>query len=166
MKNNNGFTLIELLATISLLAVLMLIAVPNVIGVVNRNKNNTYVEDAKKLVALAEYKIRSNSKYKPANGYSYCFSMNFLGTGDFDTTAPNGGKYMSDKSYVKATRKSDGEITYNVVLVEKKDASKFYGVGVISEVASDKLYEDDISGLIKSTTSDSSICTCYGVNKY
>ena len=60
MKNNKGFTLVELLAVLSVLAVLMLLAVPNVIGVVQRDKNKTYVEDAKKLVTLAEYKIRSN----------------------------------------------------------------------------------------------------------
>lgn len=166
MKNNKGFTLIELLATISLLAVLMLIAVPNVIGVVNRNKNNTYVEDAKKLVALAEYKIRASSEHKPPNGQSYCFSMNFLGKDDFDTTAPNGGKYLSDKSYVKATRNS-GEITYSVVLVEQKENNEYVGVGVTGGMVSrDNLYKDDISGIIKSTTNSGSISQCNGNQKY
>lgn len=171
MKNNKGFTLIELLATISLLAVLMLIAVPNVIGVVNRNKNNTYVEDAKKLVALAEYKIRANSGYKPSTNSSYCFTMNTLGDDDFNTTAPNGGAYDADKSYVKATRKTDGSIAYSVVLVENKaiDAEtnnsngaqiEYIGVGVTQEISRDALYKDDISGIIKSTTNDNAISKC------
>lgn len=164
MKNNQGFTLIELLATISLLAILMLIAVPNIIGVVNRNKNNTYVEDAKKLVSLAEYKIRSNSEYKPvSNGNAKCFTMNFLGTGDFDTTAPNGGQYMYDESYVKATRNASGEIEYSVVLVEEKEHSKFYGVGVTDEVSSKDLFKDDISDLIKTTNDSKNIKTCEGI---
>ncbi|MBO5414864.1 MAG: type II secretion system protein [Bacilli bacterium] len=176
MKNNKGFTLIELLATITLLAVLMLIAVPNVIGVVNRNKNNTYVEDAKKLVALAEYKIRANSGYKPPTGQSYCFTMNSLGNADFNTTAPNGGKYLSDKSYVRAKRNTDGSIAYSVVLVENKalDAEtnnsngaqiEYIGVGVTQEISRDDLYKDDISGIIKSTTNSGSISQCNGTSK-
>ena len=163
MKNNKGFTLIELLATISLLAILMLIAVPNIIGVVNRNKNSTYVEDAKKLVALAEYKIRSDSQYKPTiGGGAKCFSMSFLGTGDFDTTAPNGGTYMYDKSYVKAIKNSEGTIEYSVVLVEKKENNEFYGVGVTQEVSSSDLYKDNISSLIQSTADESAITNCSG----
>lgn len=167
MKNNKGFTLVELLATISLLAILMLIAVPNIIGVVNRNKNNTYVEDAKKLVALAEYKIRSDSQYKPTvDGGAKCFSMSFLGTGDFDTTAPNGGTYMYDKSFVKAVKNSEGKIEYSVILVEnkypsEKDGNKkdtlFIGVGVNSLVNSTSLYQDNISDLINSTDKSGNI---------
>ena len=37
--NNRGFTLIELLATIAILAIIMLVTVPNVIGIIERNKN-------------------------------------------------------------------------------------------------------------------------------
>ncbi len=165
MKNNKGFTLIELLATISLLAVLMLIAVPNVIGVVNRNKNNTYIEDAKKLVSLAEYKIRSNSDWKPTTvGTSKCIYMDDLDREDFDSTAPNGGTYMFDKSYVKATRVEDGKITYKVVLVENKYPSEKDGakqdtefIGIITETDSARLYDDEISGLISSTDNVDSI---------
>lgn len=158
MKNNKGFTLVELLATISLLAVLMLIAVPNIIGVVNRNKNNTYVEDAKKLVALAEYKIRSDSSNKPEAGASKCFTMNFLGTGDFDTTAPNGGVYDDKKSYIVASKDvATGKINYKVALVELKDG-KYYGIGVlkngsITGVNSTDLYNDNISDLVVTSNS-------------
>ena len=153
MKNNKGFTLVELLATISLLAVLMLIAVPNIIGVVNRNKNNTYVEDAKKLVALAEYRIRSNSSDKPVAGTSKCFTMSTLGTGDFDTKAPNGGTYSPSMSYVIASKDGTGKIKYKVVLVEERE-EKYYGIGQIQAdgritgVDSTNLYNDNISGLI------------------
>lgn len=153
--NNKGFTLVELLATVALLAVLMMIAVPNIIGVVNRNKNKTYVEDAKKLVALAEYKVRAVSRYKPGNGSYKCITMNKLGTGDFDTTAPNGGTYDSDESYVKVSMTFDGTLQYSVVLVENKgDGTK---VGILNETSSNDLYRDDISDLIK-TNESPSVC--------
>lgn len=156
--NNKGFTLVELLATISLLAVLMMIAVPNIIGVVNRNKNKTYVEDAKKLVALAEYKVRSDPANKPTNGEYFCFSMETLGEGEFDSTAPNGGMYDAKSSYVKVTKGEDNALQYSVVLVENKN-NKY--TGILSEKTSDELYENDISTLITTGNYDE----CNGVKK-
>lgn len=156
--NNKGFTLVELLATISLLAVLMMIAVPNIIGVVNRNKNKTYIEDAKKLVALAEYKVRSDPASKPTQGEYFCFSMETLGEGEFDSTAPNGGTYNSKNSYIRVTKDSNNALKYSVVLVEEKD-DKY--IGILSETTSDKLYEDDISTLITTGNYD----TCNGIKK-
>lgn len=157
--NNKGFTLVELLATISLLAVLTMIAVPNIIGIVNRNKNKTYVEDAKKLVSLAEYKIRTNPELKPSNaGESQCLYMSTLGKSDFYTTAPNGGKYNEDLSYVKVQmiRNNDDSVSlkYSVTLVEVKENNGGY-VGILRETSSDNLYEDNISTLISSGSSPS-----------
>lgn len=157
--NNKGFTLVELLATISLLAVLTMIAVPNIIGIVNRNKNKTYVEDAKKLVSLAEYKIRTNPEKKPSsNGSSQCLKMSDLGKSDFDTTAPNGGKYDENLSYVKVQMISNGDswsLKYFVVLVEKKAENSY--VGILQETSSDNLYKDNISSLISSSTNQQKI---------
>ena len=161
--NNKGFTLVELLATISLLAVLTMIAVPNIIGIVNRNKNKTYIEDAKKLVSLAEYKIRTNPELKPSNDRkSQCLYMSALGKSDFDTTAPNGGKYDESKSYVRVRMQSaEGTLSlkYYVTLVEDKDSKENKNgtgtnlVGILKETSSDNLYNDNISSLISSGSS-------------
>ena len=58
--NRQGFTLVELLAALVILALLMAAAVPNVIGMINRNKATSYIEDAKKLAARAEYLMRGD----------------------------------------------------------------------------------------------------------
>ena len=123
--NNKGFTLIELLATIALLAILMMMAVPNIIGVVNKNRNKTYVEDAKKLVSLAEYKIRSNSDYKPTSSSgAYCFKMKFLdSSSDNFSSPPGGGCYDNQMSYVMVTW-SNSKLNYKVQLVERKTYNK------------------------------------------
>ena len=80
LKNKKGFTLIELLATIVILGIIMIVAVPNVTGIIYRNRSNTYVEDAKKMVTLADYAIRgSNNKItRPADGHCIAFSLHYL----------------------------------------------------------------------------------------
>ena len=66
--NNKAFTLVELLATLAILSVIMIIAIPNVIGILEKNKNTTYVEDAKKLVALADYEFTRDDSIKRPKG--------------------------------------------------------------------------------------------------
>lgn len=155
MGDNKGFTLIELLATITLLSILMMIAVPNVIGVVNKNKNKTYIEDAKKLVSLAEYKIRSNPDYKPTSASYYCFSITFLGSDDFGSP-PNGGSYDTSKSYVRVNY-SGNKLNYYVQLIEDKSGRE-YG---IKEVASSRLYENNTQ-----IVNPSGSTTCSGAKSY
>ena len=97
MKRNNGFTLVELLATMVILAIIMLVAVPNVTGIIARNKAKTYVEDAKKLVTTAEYKIRTatNSVRMPATGHCIILTLTYLDNGEFEDP-PYGGEYQKD----------------------------------------------------------------------
>lgn len=135
------------------LSVIMIMAVPNVVGVVQRNKNKTYVEDSKKLVSLAEYKLRSNSTYKPTSSQTFCFYLSFLGTGELNT-APNGGSYSSNYSFVKV-RLVSGEFKYTVQLVEVKN-SQYIGV---HNIDNSLLYSDTYTSLV---TTKSSPVTCSG----
>lgn len=147
MMNNKGFTLVELLAVLSVLAVLMLLAVPNVIGVVQRDKNKTYVEDAKKLVTLAEYKIRSNPNLKPSNnGNTICFYLDYLDKTKELNEPPNGGVYDRYISYVQVV-KTDDKIKYKVQLAEKKGGTTLG----IAETDSDNLFDDNMSSLTKNS---------------
>lgn len=153
--NNKGFTLVELLATMVVLSIIMIMAVPNVVGVVQRNKNKTYVEDSKKLVSLAEYKLRSNSNYKPTASQTFCFYLSFLGTDEL-STAPDGGTYSSDYSFVKVQLIS-GEFKYTVQLVEAKN-NQYIGV---HGVENSNLYSGSYQELVKTKAYPT---TCYGTD--
>lgn len=56
MKNKkNGFTLVELLAVIVILAIILLIAVPNILGVIEKSREDSFESSVKMIVKQAEY---------------------------------------------------------------------------------------------------------------
>ena len=119
----NGFTLIELLATIVILALIMLIAVPNVMSTIDKNKQDTYVEDAKKMITLAEYKIRSDTSIPlPTSGNCIIVPLNSLDLSDFNE-GPEGGSYDLENSYVLVARNGNSYLYY-ATIVENYDDSK------------------------------------------
>lgn len=127
---NNGFTLIELLATILILALIMLIAVPNVMSTIDKNKQDTYVEDAKKMITLAEYKIRSDTTIPlPTSGNCIIIPLNSLDLSEF-SEGPEGGTYDLDDSYVLVARNGNA-YTYYATIVENYNSSK-RGIPLIS----------------------------------
>lgn len=120
---NNGFTLIELLATILILALIMIIAVPNVMSTIDKNKQDTYVEDAKKMITLAEYKIRSDTSIPlPTSGNCIIVPLNSLDLSDFNE-GPEGGSYDLENSYVLVARNGNSYLYY-ATIVENYDDSK------------------------------------------
>lgn len=136
---NKGFTLIELLATVVILGIIMVIAIPNVTGILQKNKAKSYYEDAKKLVTLAEYKMRGDSSVPRPTG-DQCLVMNlyYLDNSEFDN-APNGGSYDKKGSFVVI--KKDGtsySYKYYVRLLEDVDGS-YRG---ISFMESSNLYKE------------------------
>lgn len=119
----NGFTLIELLATILILALIMIIAVPNVMSTIDKNKQDTYVEDAKKMITLAEYKIRSDTSIPlPTSGNCIIVPLNSLNLSDFNE-GPEGGSYDLENSYVLVARNGNSYLYY-ATIVENYDDSK------------------------------------------
>lgn len=157
MKNNHGFTLVELLATVAIMAVLMMIAIPSVLTIIEKNKNTTYINDAKKLVAMAKYKMKSDSsvaeplvKHYTYGSSNWCVAFRFstlikeneIGEG------PEGGNYNQDDSnslkqgsfvivkYDDTTKKN----IYAVQLIEKyktNDVTSYKGIPFLDNV--DKL---------------------------
>ena len=157
--NNKGFTLVELLAAMVILAAIMVIAVPNIMGILNNSKADAYVEDAKKLLSLAEYKIRANPDLRPASVNSCTkLTLKYLDNSEFKN-APNNGTYDQQKSFVVVTRKADKagkkQYDYAVTIVEKIDGA---GTRGISNQSYSNLYNKDPSQLVKNYPSTSKSC--------
>lgn len=128
--NRKGFTLVELLATILILSLLLLVAVPNVMSTIDKNKRDTYVEDAKKMITLAEYKVRSDTNIEmPTDGRCIVILLSSLDLSDFEE-GPEGGEYDLEKSYVVIAR-SGSSYKYFSTIIEKYDGST-RGLPIIS----------------------------------
>ena len=120
-KNSKGFTLIELLASMVLLGILFALGLPAIVQLVSNSREKMFISDAKAMIALTEYKMRSRSIVieKPSAGDCIVFSLNYLDNSDFDDT-PNRGEYMKFSSFV-VVKNVGGNMEYSVNLVEKKD---------------------------------------------
>ena len=119
MNKNKGFTLIELLAAIVILGILIGVSVPLLINMLDTSRNKMYVNDAKKLVTEAEYKIRANNSKieKPNEGDCIIISLLYLDSSVFDNP-PNDGTYDKESSYV-VIKNNGGKLEYSVTLIEK-----------------------------------------------
>lgn len=58
---NKGFTLIELLAVVTVLGLIMLIAVPSTINVLEKNKKESMINDAKTAMRIVEAEDQKNN---------------------------------------------------------------------------------------------------------
>ena len=121
MKNKKGFTLVELLAAMVILGLIMAIAIPNIMGVLKSNKDKIYVEDAKRLSALAEYKFKGDSTIvKPTEIYQCTvLPLSYLDNGEFEK-APDGKPYDKNKSFV-TIKKEDAKYIYYVTLADSSN---------------------------------------------
>ncbi len=136
--NKKGFTLIELLATIVILAIIMVIAVPNVINTLDKNKRSTYVEDAKRMITLAEYEFRRDTSIaRPTTSSCVAIRLETLGVDEL-SAGPEGGSYDIDDSYVKIEL-VNSSYRYSVQLIENYGDSR-RGLSLITR---DALNEED-----------------------
>lgn len=132
-KSNKGFTLIELLASVVLLGILFGLGIPVLTSMVTSNRDKIYVNDAKKLMSQAEYKIKAASTVieKPSAGDCIVISMIYLESTDFDV-APNRGEYIRDASYV-VVKNNAGTLEYSAAIVEKLKDGSYKGIELTSE---------------------------------
>ena len=117
--NKKGFTLVELLAVITLVAIIGGLAVPNVLSSINNNKKNSFLLDAKRMVAKAEYLIsknRSDREEAKTSGIIYSYD-DLNADGEFNTNS-DGGTYDSD-TFVKVTF-SNNTFNYCICVVTDK----------------------------------------------
>lgn len=154
-KKQKGFTLVELLAVMVILGIIMVIALPNVTGILSKNRNSTYIEDAKKLATTAEYKLRGSSTgiIKPTNGQCVIMNLAYLDNSEFEEP-PYGGEYLKNKSYV-VIKKNGAEFEYYVQLLEQIEAGK--NLRGISLMKSTDLYKDGATELTVDNVAPSSV---------
>jgi len=77
MKNKKGFTLVELLAVIAILAILVIIALPNVMGMFNQAKENSFTTELRQIYKVAQQTWISDSMLSTAEQvYTRCATCN------------------------------------------------------------------------------------------
>ena len=117
--NRKGFTLIELIAAITILAIIMAVAIPNVISTTVKNKNQTYVNDARKIVTLAKYKFESDATLnKPTTTRCLVIKLSALDKSELQK-GPENGTYDTNLSFaVIKYDSSEKTYAYRVQIVE------------------------------------------------
>ena len=130
INKKGGFTLVELLASLIILSILMTVAVEAVLKVIDSNRKELYVEDAKKFITQVEYTVRANKLgiVKPKSGNCIAVSLNYLDTSDFKK-APSGGKYDYQASFVVLKNQSFNDVYY-VRLIEDLSNTSFRGISI------------------------------------
>lgn len=181
MKNNKGFTLVEVLAMLLVLGIIVGITVPNITGILDNQKENVFIEDAKKLINSAETQMTINSKIKKPVNSSQCviFTLDYLDKNEDIVTGGYNGKYSRTMSVVVVSKK-DKRYTYKIRLVEESD-EKYYGFDNVeknvieSEYAKNYIlgyYEDELVDFkdkksvteAQSAMGSTRICECRAAN--
>ena len=73
-----GFTLVELLAVIAILAILVIIALPNVMGMFNTAKKNSFTTEVKELYKIAQQQWISDSMFNTTDQeYGRCSGCSY-----------------------------------------------------------------------------------------
>lgn len=138
MRNSKGFTLVELMAVIIILGILLTIAIPNTLSMLERNKKDAYIEDAKKFISLSQYLVEKDKKIeKPKDDTSaVVISLKYLNTSDIENS-PYALKYSENLSFVVLTRHLGRYIYYvNLLACDDPDCNgtDTMGLNVISEL--------------------------------
>ena len=117
MRNIKGFTLIELLAVIAIIALISMVAIPNIVGLSNGIRKDEMIDDAKKMISLAKYRVNKDYSIRTSSGRTFKLSELNL-NGDIGKD-PDGGNYNLDLSRVVYTN-NGGTIGYCVALIGSK----------------------------------------------
>lgn len=96
----NGFTLVELIAVIVIISIISMLAAPNIVDLMQRSKDGSFISEVDQLVSQARYMYKNNNtRPDPEEDGSVKIYMSNL-TGDVPTSDPYGYDYDMTNSYV------------------------------------------------------------------
>lgn len=112
-----GFTLVELIAVLVILSIITLLAIPNIVGLMDEGRKNSFVEEVQEMVSTATYmykneQTRDNSgKFSSKNNTKYTIKI-----ADLNGTIPDkdsfGYQYKPYESCISFVEPSDTESTF------------------------------------------------------
>lgn len=147
--NKKAFTLVELIATIVILGVIMTIAIPNVLSIIEKNKQEDFIEAAKMLITEAEYKVRSDSSIElpKEENHAVLITLNYLNSDNFEQSS---FEYPYDKLSFVLVVKEGNAYKYYVHLT----ASQAYSVNTGTTYADYILIDSKNRGISLATYED------------
>ncbi|MGM9877381.1 MAG: type II secretion system protein [Bacilli bacterium] len=111
-----GFTLVELLAVIAILAILVVIAMPNVLGMFNSSKKNTFKTEVQSILK----QVTTDYVQQSLNGYNSTYVFGNVDLSGFKN-ADGSEKYKVYKLNIETTKEylirvdSQGNITDAII---------------------------------------------------
>ena len=114
-----GFTLVELLAVIAILAILVIIALPNVMGMFNQAKENSFTTEIKEIYKQAQQQWISDSMMSTTTISYYRYNKTASGT----TTAVSGAT-LSGSDGIKLTGRT--QLEYYITIDKSGKVTAYY----------------------------------------
>ena len=137
--NKKGFTLVELLAVIAILALLVLVAVPNVLGMFNKAKKDTFLTEAKNIFKESASKYISDNMHNSNEGNIYCKS---------ETDSKNPLDMDIGNTYYYIEKDSTGKTIKFVAWNSSGYVTKIVGDNVmLNDVTNDNMTESSVKNI-------------------
>ena len=137
--NRKGFTLVELLAVIAILALLVLVAVPNVLGMFNKAKKDTFLTEAKSIFKESTNKYISDNMHNSNEGNIYCKS---------ETDSKNPLDMDIGDTYYYIEKDNTGKTIKFVVWNSSGYVTKIVGDNVmLNDVTNDNMTESSVKDI-------------------
>ena len=149
---NKGFTLVEVLAMLVVLGIIMGITMPNITGILENQKVNTIIGDAKKMISSAKTEVSTNEDIILPKDPNSCIILPLdLIDKSSDIKADADDEVYDRYNSFVLIAKDDKQYKYHVRLTAIRSDTKFYG---ILDATESKLSSDDTSYIKEFSSSE------------